>query len=176
MGVAVRLLLCLACASSSAAAFDEFDQRVCEAQTTTNEKVECYKELLPESICRYSDGERALGCFRNYSKTRLGPRYSADLPPPPDTHAPRIPAGTASGVFTTLECYARSSVPCGFNDMLLSFCNQQGNAHGSEYEMSGRSYLHGGNSFRSTDGMYICRVNRIKGTEPARYQVVISRY
>ena len=173
MGFATRLLLCLACTSAKAAAFDEFDQRVCEAQSTITAKVECYEELLPDSVCRYSDSERALGCFRSVSESRLG--TGSVKGEPRKAQVSSSPSNTTSGVFITSLCYERVPVTCSFNEMTLAFCNKQGDKHGSQYSQSGRSHLPGGNSFRSIDGKYVCRVSRIKSTEPTRYHVVISR-
>ena len=41
--------------------------------------------------------------------------------------------------------------------------------------MSQRSHIPGGNKFFSADGKATCVVQRIKGSEPAKYDAVINK-
>lgn len=75
--------------------------------------------------------------------------------------------------YTTPACYKSMPTSCGFDEMTLSLCNLEGKASGATFSLSGRSYLPGGNKFVSRDGARTCMVERIKGTEPAKYSIQV---
>ena len=79
---------------------------------------------------------------------------------------------TAAGEYNTPACYESVPTACGFDEMTLSLCNQEGKISGAKFSLAGRSYLPGGNKFMS--GSKHCLVKKIKGTEPAKYNVQVK--
>lgn len=79
---------------------------------------------------------------------------------------------TIAGEYNTPACYQSVPTSCGFDEMTLSLCNKEGRATKTKFSISTRSYLPGGNKF--TSGGKNCLVKKIKGTDPAKYNVQIK--
>jgi len=77
-----------------------------------------------------------------------------------------------AGEYSTPSCYESVPTSCGFDEMTLSLCNKEGKARDVKFSLSGRSYMRGGNKF--TSGRKQCLVKKIKGSEPAKYNVQIK--
>lgn len=82
-------------------------------------------------------------------------------------------AGNAAE-YDTPPCYATMPVTCGYDEMTLDLCNQEGKKSGVVFLGSQRMHLTGGNRFGSADGQRVCEVRHIKDTDPARYTVTIT--
>lgn len=172
----VRLACLFLLFATGARAIDQFDIQVCEAQATDADRISCFLALAPSATCKNPDLLAQLDCLRaaaTSSSAAVSSQRTADKKGP--TSPPRSVSGPDSGTFDTPPCYREVPTTCGFNEMTLELCNRQGANHGSRYSISSRSYAPGGNVFRSVDGRFTCTVNKIRGTEPARYRVNISR-
>ena len=73
------------------------------------------------------------------------------------------------------HCYSTMPTTCGFDEMTLEMCNAEGKKAGSVFVISQRIYVTGGNKFGSAEGRMTCVVRRIKGSEPAKYEVTITK-
>jgi len=80
-----------------------------------------------------------------------------------------------ASVYDTSPCYSVVPTTCTFNEMTLNMCNAEGKKNKIVFVMSQRSHVAGGNKFVSADGKATCIVQRIKGTEPAKYEAVITK-
>ena len=80
-----------------------------------------------------------------------------------------------ASVYDTPPCYSVEPTICTFYDMTLNMCNAEGKKNKTLFVISQRSHIAGGNKFVSADGNATCVVQRIKGTEPAKYEVVITK-
>lgn len=79
-----------------------------------------------------------------------------------------------AGVYDTPPCYSVVPTTCTFNEMTLNMCNAEGK-NKTVFVMSQRSHITGGNKFVSDDGKATCVVQRIKDTDPAKYDAVITK-
>jgi hypothetical protein len=77
------------------------------------------------------------------------------------------------GEYDTPACYEKVPTSCGFDEMTLSLCNQEGQPDDIKFSLSSKSYLPGGNKFTSSSGK-TCLVKKIKDSEPAKYTVQIE--
>ncbi|MGZ5006728.1 MAG: hypothetical protein ACXWE9_01615 [Methylobacter sp.] len=59
--------------------------------------------------------------------------------------------------------------------MTLEMCNKEGKSKKIVFLASQRTHITGGNKFASDNGKASCVVQHIKGTEPAKYEVKISK-
>lgn len=80
-----------------------------------------------------------------------------------------------AGVYDSPACYSTVPTTCAFNDMTLEMCNEEEKAKKIVFLVSQRTHITGGNKFASTNGKATCVVQHIKGTEPAKYEVKISK-
>ena len=80
-----------------------------------------------------------------------------------------------ASVYDTPPCYSVVPTTCTFNEMTLNMCNAEGKKNKTAFVMSQRSHIPGGNKFFSADGKATCVVQRIKGSEPAKYDAVINK-
>ena len=80
-----------------------------------------------------------------------------------------------AGVYDSPACYATVPTTCAFNDMTLEMCNKEGKAKKIVFIASQRTHIAGGNQFASANGKATCVVQHIKGIEPAKYEVKISK-
>lgn len=80
-----------------------------------------------------------------------------------------------AGVYDPPACYSIVPTTCAFNDMTLEMCNEEGKAKKIVFLASQRTHITGGNQFASANGKATCVVHHIKGTEPAKYEVKISK-
>ena len=78
-------------------------------------------------------------------------------------------------VYDLPPCYTTIPTTCTFDEMTLAMCNANGKKLGIRFLISQKIYITGGNKFGSTDGQSVCTVKRIKGTEPAKYDVIITK-
>jgi len=78
-------------------------------------------------------------------------------------------------VYELPHCYSTMPTTCGFNEMTFEMCNAEGKKTGSVFVISQRIYVTGGNKYGSADGRMTCVVRRIKGSEPAKYEVTITK-
>lgn len=78
-------------------------------------------------------------------------------------------------VYELPSCYSNVPTTCTFNDMTLEMCNKESKKTGAVFLLSQRIYVPGGNKFGTSDGKLTCLVSRVKGSEPAKYQVSISK-
>lgn len=72
-------------------------------------------------------------------------------------------------------CYSTMPVTCTFDQMTLDMCNAEGKNPGSMFLISQKIYMPGGNKFGSADGRKTCVVRHIKDTDPAKYEVTITK-
>ena len=84
-------------------------------------------------------------------------------------------SGASRGTYSTPPCYATDPPICTFNAMTLALCNEEGRKSGADFSGGERTHIPGGNSFLSSDGKKTCVVNHVKGTEPADYEVRVTR-
>ena len=54
-------------------------------------------------------------------------------------------------------------------------CNKEGKTKKNVFLASQRTYITGGNKFASVNGKATCIVRHIKDTEPAKYEVKITK-
>lgn len=80
-----------------------------------------------------------------------------------------------AGVYDLPACYKTVPATCAFNDMTLDMCNKEGKPTKIVFLASQRTHITGGNQFASANGKVTCVARRIKGSEPAKYEVIISK-
>ena len=80
-----------------------------------------------------------------------------------------------AGVYDLPACYSTVLTICAFNDMTLEMCNKEGKTKKNVFLASQRTYITGGNKFASVNGKATCIVRHIKDTEPAKYEVKITK-
>ncbi|MFI3120340.1 MAG: hypothetical protein QX203_10205 [Methylococcaceae bacterium] len=80
-----------------------------------------------------------------------------------------------AGVYDSPACYSTVPTTCAFNDMTLEMCNEEGKVKKIVFLASQRIHIAGGNKFASANGKATCIVQHIKDTEPAKYEVKITK-
>lgn len=82
---------------------------------------------------------------------------------------------TNAAIYEMPPCYSTIPTTCTFDDMTLAMCNSEGKKAKKVFLISQKIYIPGGNKFGSADGKAICVVHRVKGSEPAKYEVAITK-
>ena len=80
-----------------------------------------------------------------------------------------------AGVYDSPACYSTVPTTCAFNEMTLEMCNVEGKAKKNVFLASQRTHIAGGNKFASANGKATCIVQHVKDTEPAKYEVKITK-
>jgi hypothetical protein len=172
-----------------ASAADKFDIQVCEAQPSDASKIGCYGSLRLNTSCNNLEISKRLSCYRKSTETLLvnkNAEYSRQrnieqnsnqrLPGPlagPDSRTDS--SGESRGTYSTPPCYAKDPPSCTFNAMTLDLCNEEGRKSETQFSASERTHIPGGNRFGAANGKATCVVSHVRGTEPATYDVKVTR-
>jgi hypothetical protein len=86
-----------------------------------------------------------------------------------------IPSSVFAGEYAIPACYEHTPTKCSFNEMTLELCNVEAKGKKVVFAISEREYAPGGNKFMSKNGDFVCLVKPVKGSEPTKYSVTISK-